>query len=39
MGEGLLRHLAGDDAAIPQAFIAVRDGLEEKLSAWLKSLR
>ena len=29
---------AGDDAAILQAFIAVRGGLEEKIRAWLKSL-
>ena len=29
---------AGDDRATLQAFIAVRNGLEEKLSAWLKSL-
>lgn len=40
-GEGLLRHLAGgriDDRAVLPSFIALRDGLEKKLSAWLKSV-
>lgn len=29
--------VAGDDAAVLQSFIAVRDGLESKLKEWLKT--
>ena len=28
----------GDDSAVLQSFVAVRDGLEKKLRAWLKSV-
>ena len=31
--------IASDDSAVLQSFIAVRDGLEQKLSDWLKSLK
>ena len=30
--------VAGNDSAVLQSFIAARDGLEKKLSAWLKTV-